>query len=262
VRKDQLRVLPGMFRALPSQAIECCLWGVEDRVGMARERFSELVERGNMCGGFVAIVKRMEMVDEELKVGLWLVDTASNSLPDGVSVNYMLLEEGLVMQAVGIGSISSKGQMVSNMSTSSSSLLAAVDQELANCRYVERLDMGGVDIHIINLMGEAWVTSLDIATLVSDWQGRDILAPMLARKKVKLHSMMVSSFTHQDLVQRMVEEGVRGVTVEVDQLLLYRLVNVPGILNLFMVTKDRKRMAAVTSAVQQFDPVSQFWIGD
>ena len=67
VRKDQLRVLLGMFRALPSQAIECCLWGMEDRVGIARE----LVERGNMCGGFiVAIVKRIEIVDEEVKV--WL----------------------------------------------------------------------------------------------------------------------------------------------------------------------------------------------
>ena len=63
------------------------------------------------------------------------------------------------MQAVGMRSISSMGQMVSNMSMSTSSLLAAVDQELANCRYMERLDMGGVDIHIINPMGEAWVTS-------------------------------------------------------------------------------------------------------
>ena len=36
-----------------------------------------------------------------------------------------------------------------------------------------------------------------------------------------------------------------------------------GILNLFMVTtKDRQRMAAVTSVVQQFDPVSQFWVGE
>ena len=52
VRKDQLGVFPGMFRALPSQAFERCLWGVEDRVNMARERFfRELVERGNMCGG-------------------------------------------------------------------------------------------------------------------------------------------------------------------------------------------------------------------
>jgi hypothetical protein len=86
------------------------------------------------------------------------VDTASNSLP-GVSVNYLLMEEGLVMQAVGMRSISSMGQMVSNMSMSSSSLLAAVDQELANCRYVARLDMGGADNHIINLMaGEALVT--------------------------------------------------------------------------------------------------------
>ena len=61
VRKDQLGVLPGMFRALPSQAIECCLWGVEDRVGMARERFRDLVETGNMCLGFVANVKRKEI---------------------------------------------------------------------------------------------------------------------------------------------------------------------------------------------------------
>ena len=60
----------------------------------------------------------------------------------------------------------------------------------------------------------------------------------------------------------MVEEGVNGVSREVDQLMLYRLVHVPGILNLFMVTKDRQRMAAVTSAVQQFDPVSQFWVGE
>ena len=86
---------------------------------------------------------------------------------------------------------------------------------------------------------------------------------MLARKKVELDTMMVSRFTHPDLVQRMVEEGVKGVSREVDQLMLYRLVNVLGILNLFMVTtKDRQRMAAVTSVVQQFDPVSQFWVGE
>ena len=63
------------------------------------------------------------------------------------------------------------------------------------------------------------------------------------------------SFAHPDLVQRMVEEGVNGVSREVDQLMLYRLVHVPGILNLFMVTKDRQRMAAVTSALQ-------FWVGE
>ena len=117
---------------------------------------------------------------------------------------------------------------------------------------------------------------------------------MLARRKVELDIMMVSCLTHPDLVrrmaeegvkgvsrdvdqlmlyrlvnvprilnlfmvtkdrQRMVEEGVNGVSREVDQLMLYRLVHVPGILNLFMVTKDRQRMAAVTSAVQ-------FWVGE
>ena len=60
----------------------------------------------------------------------------------------------------------------------------------------------------------------------------------------------------------MVKEGAKGVSREVDQLMLFRLVNVPGILNLFMVTKDAQRLATLTSAVQQFDPVSQFWVGE
>jgi hypothetical protein len=51
VRKDQLGVLPGMFRALPSQAIECCLWGVKDRVGMATGRGSGSWWREATCGG-------------------------------------------------------------------------------------------------------------------------------------------------------------------------------------------------------------------
>ena len=69
------------------------LVGVVDSVAMARERFRELVERRKMCEGFVAIVKRIEIVDEEVKVGLWLVDTASNSLPDGVSVNLLMRKD-------------------------------------------------------------------------------------------------------------------------------------------------------------------------
>ena len=62
---------------------------MEDRVGMARERLRGLVERGNMCGRFVVIVKRIDIVDEEVKFGLLLVDRPPNSLPDGVSVNYL-----------------------------------------------------------------------------------------------------------------------------------------------------------------------------
>ena len=109
------------------------------------------------------IVKRIDVVDVEVKVGLWLVDTASNSHPDWVSVNNLFgrtcgagFRDGIHLQ---------HGQMMSSMSTSTSSLVAAVDHEVANCKYMERVDMGGVDIHIINLIGEAWVTNQGIATL-------------------------------------------------------------------------------------------------
>ena len=42
---------------------------------------------------------------------------------------------------------------------------------------------------------------------------------MLTRKEVELDIMMVSSFTHPDLGQRMVEEGVKDLSREVDQLI-------------------------------------------
>ena len=63
--------------------------------------------------GLVAIVKRTEIVDEDVEVGLWLVNMASICLPDGLSVQYLFIEEGLVMQVVGMRYISCMGQMVS-----------------------------------------------------------------------------------------------------------------------------------------------------
>ena len=61
-------------------------WGVEDRVGMARERFKEFVERGNMCGGFVAIVKRI-IVDEKVKAGLWWMQPPTAFLMECLSTS-------------------------------------------------------------------------------------------------------------------------------------------------------------------------------
>ena len=46
-------------------------------VNMISERFMELVERVSMCGWFVAIAKRLEIVDEEVKIVLWLVQLPS-----------------------------------------------------------------------------------------------------------------------------------------------------------------------------------------
>jgi len=261
VRREELRSLPRMFQTLPRQAIECSLWGVKDGDGhtqvKARNRFMELVELGNSCGGFVAIVKKMGG-DRGDTVGLWMVDTSSNNNPDGLAVNYVLLEEGLVTQVaeVGHGSLSNSGKV---LSSSCSSLLAAVDEELSSCRYVQKLEMGEEVIHVINHAGEAWVTSQDISTLVVDWQGRDILAPMLSRKKVMLECSKVGKSTHPDLVQTMIDQGVRGANHKSEQILLYRLVNLPMILNLFMVKKDRQMLAAVVSTVQAFDPRTQFW---
>ena len=72
VRKDQLRVLPGMFRALPSRVRPLSAACGGSRTGWAWPgRGSGSWWREATCvGGFVAIVKRIDIVDEEVKVGL------------------------------------------------------------------------------------------------------------------------------------------------------------------------------------------------
>ena len=65
----------------------------------------------------------------------------------------------------------------------------------------------------MNLLGEAWVTSQDIATLVSDWQGRDIHAPNAGQEEGGAEQHDGQQLHPPSPVKRVVE-GVKGVSRE------------------------------------------------
>jgi len=256
VSKSDLRLLPKMFKELPFQAIKSYLWGVEDSKNLAGDRFLELVEKGNRLGGFVAILKGKVDDSDPPSLGLWLIDTASNNLPDGKSLNYTLWEEGLVTFSKKVGRLSNRGQVVIDQnktdgnSSEDSSFLAAVDRELDECDFIREVVIDGVKVHFITLSNDTWITSRDVASLIEDWRGRDILSPMLARKKVELETLIVRRPKDSILIDQFLEAGVAGINPQTMAFTLYRIVNVPSILNLFMVTKSRQRMSAVSDAIQ------------
>ena len=49
------------------EMISFYLWGIEDRVDMAREGFRELTETGSMCGGFKMMVVRKGKIIQKSK---------------------------------------------------------------------------------------------------------------------------------------------------------------------------------------------------
>jgi len=267
VKVSQLRSLPNTFTQLPAQAIECCLWGIKDTDGRSFKRFMELVNQGNRHGGFVSILKETKTASNENSNSLILVDTASNNLRNGIIVNDVLLSEDLVLSIEayrnaydsGLGVISEISSGTDCNTVSDESWLVAVDEELDSWQHVRLLSIcDGTSIFVIRLHGETWVSSGDISSLIADWCGRDILTPMLARKKVILESQVISSSSHQELYDSMRLHGVPGVNGQ-DQIIVYKLSSIPSILNLFMVTKNKKIMLAFHNAVNQFSDLRYFW---
>ena len=266
VKVSQLRSLPKTFTHLPAQAIECCLWGLKDTDGRSFKRFMELVNQGNRHGGFVCILKEITAAFNENGHSLILIDTASNNLRNGINVNEVLLSEDLVLSTEahsnaydsGLGVISEISSGTDCNTASDESWLVAVDEELDSWQHVRLLSIcDGISIFVIRLLGETWVSSGDISSLIADWCGRDILTPMLARKKVTLESQVISSSVHQELYESMCLLGVPGVKGQ-DQITVYKLTSIPSILNLFMVTKNKKMMLAFHDAVTQFSDLRYF----
>jgi len=96
VKKDSLRYLHKRFGDLPGQAIEAKLAGIKPEGGLRRfteqtsTRFLELVKMPPDIVGLLAVVKGLGP-----KLMLWLVDTATNQIPEGIAINQVLVDEGL-----------------------------------------------------------------------------------------------------------------------------------------------------------------------
>ena len=88
MKKDSLRYLSKKFGDLPGQGIDAQLAGIKPEGGLRKFtketscRFLELVRMPPDVVGLVALVKGLVP-----KLTLWLVDTSTNHLPEGVAIN-------------------------------------------------------------------------------------------------------------------------------------------------------------------------------
>jgi len=101
----------------------------------------------------------------------------------------------------------------------------------------------GDTVHGIRWRGDFWLISTEISSLVPQWRGYDLLHIMLARKKLSLkfefESVEVDYSEEEALFQQMIVGEVRGLLTKagklLDSVILYKLDDLPGLLNVFNV---------------------------
>ena len=191
-----------------------------------------------------------------------LVDTASTDAPEGININKVVAEE------VARSSPSERGAKVKELLESIASM-AVVQQEqvvtvLQDClqklqdlgkisqgssrdqevgtgvTVVEhRLDTGEEEdtLHTLQLAGEEqrWCSGREVAILLPTWGGRDLLARMLKVKRVLLQERLLTRRGQEEMFRTLAKAGVRGTCESEEELLLYRLEDLPVILKLFRV---------------------------
>ena len=99
VYRDEIRVLDIQFTRLPSQAIKSRLasivppFDLEWNKEASKEFFKFIRKAGNL--GMVGLVKGVFLQDK--CICLWLYDTMTNDLPNGIQINHVLVRKGLAV---------------------------------------------------------------------------------------------------------------------------------------------------------------------
>merc|ERR1719509_235959 len=77
-------------------------------------------------------------------------------------------------------------------------------------KHIHPINLTGYNVHVVVLDKAAWMTSFQISQFVPNWKGRDILTRMLKLKRMLVESVLVTSESHPELYQAMVEGGRRS----------------------------------------------------
>ena len=260
---EVIRKLPeGLPSLAPPFALRCALLGVtppQQGAPWPKEqcrRLKELVRAAASAGGGMVLGGfRSEAGGTPL---LYLVDTASNSLEGGIHINKVLEEAGgqetweekAEVQGL-LGSLSSlvlerleqcREEEVMKLRTALQACLDGLKEEADSPDMEEKVVVEDhimatgeeeASFHIIKLPGEEeqqWVTSREIAGLVPNWGGRDLLRRMLQVKRIVMEERRLGR-EDKGVLGQLAQAGLCGGTEE--ELVLYRKEDIPVIVKMF-----------------------------
>jgi len=270
VKKDSLYYLTTKFARLPGQAIQARLAGIKPGGGRSRyskessQRLMSLVKASP--AGHVAVIRGFGE-----RLSLWLVDTSTNDLPEGIAINQALVDEGLAesdgMATQSLPSAHSGENIPTNIpalrnenknkeknwldsedtSPQQKYFNKGKEDENENVGELESIRpvwLAGQACHVVNKHRSAWMASHQISLFIPNWKGKDLLFKMLALKRLSVPSLTVTEDSDPTLYSSM--KAVLGDATS-HQIIMYSLKSLSYILNMFL--QEPELRAALQSEI-------------
>ena len=151
------------------------------------------------------------------RLSLWIVDTVSNDLPQGIVVNQVLVDEGLAVPDTAqvrkksivdhvtplrlpiFGEVSATQteealKQIQDLHVGSEkSQQKQGDIDMDGVVDIKEVKLDGHVCHVVIKNGSVWMASQEISILIPRWKGKDLLTKMLSLKHVLIPSITVTA---------------------------------------------------------------------
>ena len=112
---------------------------------------------------------------------------------------------------------------------------AKTDVEVTHCNLKSGERDEKVKIHLLRFEpgGERWCSSKELSYLLPHWGGRDLVNKMLKVKRIEMVEKLIKKQEQPKVFATLAEWGVRGVNIGEEELVFYRLQDLPVIMKAF-----------------------------
>ena len=112
---------------------------------------------------------------------------------------------------------------------------AKTDVEVTHCNLKSGERDEKVKIHLLRFEpgGERWCSSKELSNLLPHWGGRDLVNKMLKVKRIEMVEKLIKKQEQPKVFATLAEWGVRGVNIGEEELVFYRLQDLPVIMKAF-----------------------------
>ena len=110
-----------------------------------------------------------------------------------------------------------------------------------------------VTVHLVRLEqgGERWCSSGEVANLLPHWGGRDLVDKMLKTRRIEMVEKVIRMQEHPEVFATLAKWGVRGVNIGEQELVLYRLEDVPVIMKAFRMAGLKEVLADLNDLIER-----------
>jgi len=110
-----------------------------------------------------------------------------------------------------------------------------------------------VTVHLLRLEqgGESWCSSKEVANLLPHWGGRDLVNKMLKVKRIEMAERLIKKQEHARVFTTLAEWGVRGANIGEEELVMYKLKDLPIIMKAFRVAGLKEVLADLDEVMKE-----------